>query len=208
MYCYGQCPRPCSRPPSTHTSAGDSWTLTGKSGSVSHGVTAPFSWVLVHASFCLCPSRVYFPSCVSSGSSIVGLMATSSRRAYATPRSAGPRVPAPAADLCWPIPPQGTLKHSSGSVSVGPCVLVCTRFVRALWASLVGMGSDSKCEFAPPTILLGLLLWPWTSGISSQPLQHCTATTPAPTVFPGHHWLGRGVSPQDHVSATQPLLLI
>ena len=34
---------------------------TGKSGSVSCGVTAPFSWVLVHR-FCLCPPRVCFPS--------------------------------------------------------------------------------------------------------------------------------------------------
>ena len=42
-------------------STGDSWTLTGKSGSVSCGVTAPFSWVLVHTSFCLCPPRVCFP---------------------------------------------------------------------------------------------------------------------------------------------------
>ena len=33
MYCYSQCPQPCSRPPLTHASAGDSWTLTGKSGS-------------------------------------------------------------------------------------------------------------------------------------------------------------------------------
>ena len=32
-----QCPRPCSRPPLTHASAGDSWTLTDKSGSVSVG---------------------------------------------------------------------------------------------------------------------------------------------------------------------------
>ena len=47
MHCYTQCPRPCSRPPLTHASARDSWTLTGKSGSVSYGVTAPFSWVLV-----------------------------------------------------------------------------------------------------------------------------------------------------------------
>ena len=36
-------------------SAGDSWTPMGKAGSVSCGVTAPFSWVLVHTSFCLCP---------------------------------------------------------------------------------------------------------------------------------------------------------
>ena len=45
----------------THASAGDSWTLPGKSGSVSCGVTAPFSWLLVHTSFCLCPPVVYFP---------------------------------------------------------------------------------------------------------------------------------------------------
>ena len=57
-----QCPWPCSRPLSTHASAGDSWTLTGKSGSVSCGVTAPFSWVLVHTTFCLRPPRVCFPS--------------------------------------------------------------------------------------------------------------------------------------------------
>ena len=36
-------------------------TLMGKSGSVSCGVTAPFSWVLVHTSFCLFPPRVCFP---------------------------------------------------------------------------------------------------------------------------------------------------
>ena len=33
----------------------------GKSGSVSCGLTAPFSWVLVHTRFCLCPPRVCFP---------------------------------------------------------------------------------------------------------------------------------------------------
>ena len=48
MYCYTQCPQPCSRPPLIYASAGDSWTLIGKSGSVSCRVTAPFSWVLVH----------------------------------------------------------------------------------------------------------------------------------------------------------------
>ena len=52
-------------------------------------------------------------SCVSSGGSMVELMATSSRRAYATPRSAAPRAPAPAAVHGWPEPPQETLRHSS-----------------------------------------------------------------------------------------------
>ena len=54
-------PQSYSRPPLTHASARDSWTLTGKSGSVSCGVSAPFSWVLVHTRFYLCPSSVYFP---------------------------------------------------------------------------------------------------------------------------------------------------
>ena len=58
------------------------------------GVTAPFSWVLVHIRFCLCPLRVYFQSFVSSGSSMVGLMATSSKRAYAIPKAAARRAPA------------------------------------------------------------------------------------------------------------------
>ena len=66
MRCHTQCPQPCSRPLPTHPSAADSWTLTGKSGSVSCGVTAPFFWILVHTKFCLCPKSLYPQSCVSS----------------------------------------------------------------------------------------------------------------------------------------------
>ena len=43
-------------------------------------------------------------------------------------------------------------------------VLMHTRFW-ALQASLEGTGFDSKCDFAPPTILMGLLLFPWRWGI-------------------------------------------
>ena len=47
------------------------------------------------------PSQSLFPqSCVSSGGSMVGLMANSSHGAYAIPRSSAPRVPAPAAVQC------------------------------------------------------------------------------------------------------------
>ena len=47
------------------------------------------------------PSKSLFPqSCVSSGGSMVGLMATSSKKAYAIPRSTAPRAPAPAAVHC------------------------------------------------------------------------------------------------------------
>ena len=63
--CRIQCPGPSALDPEaghhTHASAGDSWTLTGKSGSVSCRVTAPFSWVLVPTGFCLCTLRVCFP---------------------------------------------------------------------------------------------------------------------------------------------------
>ena len=60
--CCIQWPWAHGRPRSTHASAGDSWTLTGRSGSVFCGVTAPFSWVLVCTRFCLYPPRVCFPS--------------------------------------------------------------------------------------------------------------------------------------------------
>ena len=80
-------------------SAGDSWTPMGKAGSVSCGVTAPFSWVLVHKVLCV-PSKSVSQSRVSSGSSMVGLMETSSKRAYAIPKSAAPRAPVPVAVHC------------------------------------------------------------------------------------------------------------
>ena len=64
--------QPCSRPLPTHTSSRDSWTLTGKSVPVSCGVTAPFSWFLLHTVLFV-PSKSLFPqSCVSSGGSVVG----------------------------------------------------------------------------------------------------------------------------------------
>ena len=57
-----------------------------------------------HCSFLLGPGgqgsvcahhESFSQSCVSSGSSLIGLLATSSKRAYATPKSAAPRAPAP-----------------------------------------------------------------------------------------------------------------
>ena len=119
MHCHTQCPRPCTWPPLTHASARDSWTLTGKSGSVSCGVTAPFSWILVHISFCLCPPRGTSPVLCKFWQLFGGVDDDPLKRANATPRSSAPRAPALAAVHCWPVPPQETLKESSGSVPVG-----------------------------------------------------------------------------------------
>ena len=70
-----------------------SWTLLGKSESVSCGslLPSPGSWC---AQVSVCASRSLFPqSCVSSGSFMVGLMVTSPKRAYAIPKSGTPRAP-------------------------------------------------------------------------------------------------------------------
>ena len=74
---------------------------------------SPGSWC---TRFCCALQESIFQSCVSSGSSMVGLMATSSERAYAIPTR---RAPVPVAVHCRPVPPQEMLKHSSVSVSVG-----------------------------------------------------------------------------------------
>jgi len=76
------------------------------------------------------PSKsLFLQSCVSSDDSVVGLMVTSSKRAYAIPRSAAPRAPAPAAGHCWPIPPHETLEPSKAGLAQSLWgLLVCTRF--------------------------------------------------------------------------------
>ena len=71
----------------------------------------------------------------------------------------------------------GDTQHSEEDLAQslwGLWALAHTRFcfVWALQASLVGMGFDSKNDFAPPTILLGLLLCPWMSGVFFGGIQH------------------------------------
>ena len=75
--------------------------------------------------FCGALQESISQSYVSSGSSMVGLMATSSKRTYAIPT---PRAPVPAADHCRPAPPQEMLTVLSRSLW-GPWVLMHARFV-------------------------------------------------------------------------------
>ena len=98
-HCWTQCPQPFSRPSPTHAFNSDSRTLTGKSELSLMGVTAPFSWMQGF----VCTLQEFPQSCVSSGGSIVGLMVTSSMRAYAIHRSTASRAPAPEAVHCWPV---------------------------------------------------------------------------------------------------------
>ena len=125
MHCLIQFPWPCSRPLLTHASARDSWILTRKSGSVSFGVTAPFSWVVVCTRLCLCLQESVSSVQCNSGSSMVGLMANSSKTAYATgcvTHVYCTQSPCPCSRPLLTHASTGdsqTLKGRSGSVSVG-----------------------------------------------------------------------------------------
>ena len=75
-------------------------------------------------------------------------------------------------------------RHSNTVLAQSLCglwVLVYIRFVWALQVSLASMRFDSKCDFAPPTVLLWLLLCPWTwdifffGGIQHFPADGCSA---------------------------------
>ena len=166
-------PLALQRPPPTQASAGDSWILTGKSGSVSCGVTAPFSWVLVHTRFCLCPSSVCFPVLCKFwqpyGVVNGDLLLESLCHTYVCCTQS----PCPCGNPLLTRTSIGDTNTVLSQSLQGLWVLVCTRFVWALWASLVRIRFDSKCKFASPTICWGFSA------------------------------LGCGVSPQSHSNAVQ-----
>ena len=67
----------------------------------------------------LYPPRIYFPVLCKFWQLYVGSMETSSKRAYAIPKSAALKASVPAVDHRQPAPPQKMLKYSSVSDSVG-----------------------------------------------------------------------------------------
>ena len=157
------CCTKCSGPLLTHASAKDSWTLMGKSGSASVGVAAPLSSILVHKVLSVPPGLCFPVLCkfwqFSGGVNGDLLQEGSCRTQVCCTQS-----PAPAAGHCWPtctsIGDTQTLRHSG----LAQCLwrlLVRTRFCWVLRVSLAGVRFDSKCSFAPPTVLLGLLLCLW-----------------------------------------------
>ena len=100
MHCCTQCPNPAAGPcqptPPPET-PGHSWASLAQSlvGSL---LLSPGSWYAQGLVSAL--KDPVSQSCVSSGCSMVGLMVTSSKRAYAIPKLAAPRGPAPAAVHC------------------------------------------------------------------------------------------------------------
>ena len=90
-----------------------------KSGSVSCGVTAPFSWVLVHTSFCLYPPRVYFLVLCKFWQLYGGFNGNLLQESLCRTQVCCTQSPCPVAAHCSPRPSQEMLKHSSVSVSLG-----------------------------------------------------------------------------------------
>ena len=103
--------------------------------------------------------------------SMVGFMATSSKRAYATccvTQVCCMQSPCPCNRpllTCATTGDTQTLKEA-WHILYGVSGFWCTQgFVWTLQVSLVGMKFDSKCDFAPPIIFLGIFLCPWIWGI-------------------------------------------
>ena len=132
----------------------------------------------------LVPSKSLFPqSCVNSGSSMVGLMATSSKRAYAIPRSAAPRAPAPVESTADPYLHR---RHSNTVLSQSPWGLWswCTQsmfepseHVWRVWGLILSM----NLPLLPPCWGFSFALdvgYLFTWGISSRGVS--LVATPAP----------------------------
>ena len=104
---------------------------------------SPGSWC---AQSSVCAHQVFVShSCVSSDGSMVQLMATSSKRAYARATSAASRAPADATGHCWPTPPQETHKHSKAGLA------------QSLWGLLV----HTRVCLSPPSVSGRYRVWFW-----------------------------------------------
>jgi hypothetical protein len=213
--CCSQGPCPFSRPLWTHTSPGDSWTLTGKCGLISRGNTVLSSgfWsakVFFMSSKCLfhqyCGNSViksYWPpkskfsvflSNPQIGKSVVdprtfltvweflwyncsAVCGSSAQQLYGgangdllqedlchmlhDPSLLQPaRVPVPAADSCWPVPPQEILKHSKIDMAQSLWRSLSPSAHRVLFEPKITADSDFSHEIKRCLLLLEEKLWP------------------------------------------------
>ena len=166
MHCHTQYLWPCSRPPLTHASIGDSWTLTVKSGSVSCGVTAPFSWVLLCTRFCCALLESVSQVLCKFWGLYVGVNGDLLQEGLCHTHVCCSQSPCPCGRPLMTHSSAGdtqTLKSRSGSVSVGsPSVhkvwFEPSEHLWQLWGLILNV-------ILPPTVLLGILLCSWMWGI-------------------------------------------
>ena len=166
------------------------------SGSVSYGVTAPFSWVLVHTRFCLCPSRVYFPVLCKFWPLYHGVNGDLLQEGLCYTQVCCTQGPCPCGS---PL-----LIHTyTGDTQTQFCLSLCT--VSGSWCTQ-GLFEPSEC-----------LWWRWgvTLNVNSPLLLSCWSLSAlgcrvspqsrsSTTILVGFSDLGRGVSPQGRSSTAQP----
>ena len=164
-----QCTCPHGEPQLPPTSAGDSPTLAGRSGSVFYGVTVPSPCVLVHPLLCVYPPRVesLFPPVLSKSCSQMPL-------AFKVWFSLNP------SSHCR-TPRLGSLSQGSEPLLqwVDFCGIIVLQFV---CHPLSGNGIWFYCDCTPPTISLRLLLCLWMWGIffgefQCLPVDDCSAVS-------------------------------
>ena len=156
--CCCLCPRLWGRPLSAQASTGNPPTFRGRAGSVSCGLSASFSWILVHTRFYLCPLRV-------------SVSPSSMEILQSNPTGLQGQIP-----WGFPVP---LLDPQAGKPDVG--VRIFTIGGELLWYycspvcgsptwQVYGIWFYHDC--APPTILLRLLLCLWIGGIFFSRSQH------------------------------------
>ena len=168
QHCCNQWPGSCSVPPLTHTFARDSWLPTGRSGSVSCGITAPFSWVLVLTRFCFWPPKESVSSVLYKLWQLYGgVNADLLQEGLCHTQFCCIQSPYPWGRLLLTHTSTGDTQPLKRQVWLNLCgVSWCTQgFVWALQASVAGMVFDSKRDYTPPSV------FPWKESYD-QPRQH------------------------------------
>ena len=127
-----------------------------QSGSVSCGVTAPFSWVLMHTGFCLCPPESVSTVLYKFWRLCGGVNGDLLQKGLCYTQVCRTQSPCPCGSPLLTCTSTGDAQTHKGSLVQSLWGSWCAQgFVGAFRASLVGMGFDSKCVFPLPIILLG-----------------------------------------------------
>ena len=166
---------------------------------------SPGTWY-TQVSVCALQESI-FQSCLCSGSSVVGLMVTSSKSAYAIPNSATPRVPVPEGPLLSCT--------STGDSQTQFCLSLCG--VPGSWCTQ-DLFEPSKCLWQECRLILNenspLLpsCWGFFFALEHGVLPHSCSSTMQPLLqrLPscwGFSDLGHGLSPHGRSSEAQPKLL-
>ena len=165
MYCCTLCPWSCSRPSPTHASPRDSWTFVGKLGQSPVGslLLSPGSWRA--QDFVCALQESVSPVLCKFWWLYGGVNGDLLQEGLCHTQVCCTQSPCPCGRPLMTLNSAGDTQTQFWLSLCGVSGSWCARFIWALWASLAGMGFDSKWNFAPSSILLGLILCHWMWGI-------------------------------------------